>query len=1470
MSGLFVAMAGLFAAAAPADTVDYDWKKGEYKVLENAQFRICFRAQGGSAMSIWSKAVGAELTDPSGEGCFTELCWNVPQSRKLLRNTPYEMTYRTGPKGEIVAEAVGNASGGKINFLKVHRRMSSSDDSTALKVDYSFENMPEAMALVNYAPLIHTTLGVFGRDVTCFYPLEDGIRVEKPKSRGKQVLLSGPSRGWMAAATDEGIGVAITMPYRDIKAFYSWFNPVPTMEWRMIPFGVEAGAHYDVATEIIPFKGLKTVSGAGDGLVGELRDGVCRVVSARSGKVVATADGRKFDLTFAKPGDLREFRTAAKTVALVRGGREACRLEARPDGGEWRLASPEKQRVSAIKEPDLNCYTNFPPSGATAWAKPLAGGRVKVSFVTGLGNQLEVGRLAERLDCDYRTAGISISVGKKRGISNPQYNNGDYFGLIGTGDAERAVRKSIEWPSDVIVLGGVPFDVLTDPLRKAIVERVEQGAGLVLLGEDHSVPELGLKLKKGGRRSEAEAKGTAFADVPFGLLGEEYVYAFDTKDWTVHATAGKLPYVMERTCGKGRVIVIPYRAAADVGKGPSAGLTPDLSDFYPDRIAPFERYYSLIAKAVLRVAGREQPLAFASAEVAADKAAFQVTADAAGETAWEWRAVSPFGETLAKGIRRVTLKKGANGVTLDGLKIPPFAGRLAFEVSVRHNGAVLNWGAWEFAVPPPAEIADLKLDRTYHLEGDEVKVEVKGSGIGDQGSGIWLRMRVVDSYGREVESKLLKSGQEAASPLKETASPIEWTFKIENELSARCYDVIAELVDAQGAVVARRKAELRVRPSREKLVWDDFEVGTWANASTRRYLWPDLARAFHASGVDTVIANPTRAQIDLPMRYNFHPTLLGNAGLGRTKEPAAYGKTGDKMTLVRGPCLSDPKFFASRDEAIARQRETLPKYGLRFVWFGDEQSITGYSGKPIDFCFSPSCLAEFRTFAKAKYGTLEKLNEEYESAFRSWDEVVPYTRQEVWDANGGHVAGWSDHLEFMDSRLTNSIAYSCRRLKEVDPDLRFALSGTQIPSAYGGMDWWKILQVLDCALSYGYGGQHPIHRSFSPDGRFMPWDWGYARAGDAGINRVWGPLFNSLRGIMGFQSSSQWLPDLTPSKGLADTTPHILRMKRGIGRHILENLSVKADVAIYYSQASFRAAFIENRRKEHEASAANFREALPRLGCSYDYVSPEQLAEGVAARKGYKALVLPDAAAMDDAEIVAIAAFVRAGGTLVADGMPGRLKANCRARPSSPFAKAFRKDRHTLFETFGEDDLDALEAALAKAGLGADRLTIAEDGKTVRDLGISTKVDRKGNLFWGILPHRKRGALTIRFPRKGFVYELVDGKAYGSTDRVAVPAGRSVALAFVQVPEETGVADAAVEGRTMSVRCAGNVDTVAHVEVRRPDGTEAACYAKNLTVRSGETVRYAVPFALNDPHGEWRVAVTEVLSGKTVERRMTR
>ena len=1445
---------------------DYAWKSGEHKVMENAQFRIAFVPTGGRAMSIYSKAIGQELTDPSGIGCFAEQCWDRPKSREFLMKKPYEMIYRTGDGGLIDVTATGNAQGGDINFLRVERRMTSSDDSTALKVDYRFENMPEAMSLVNYSLLIHTMLGIFGRDVNCFYPLVEGIKTVPHHGRPNEYWLPGPSRGWIANATDDGLGVAVTMPLKDVRSFYSWYTQLPSMEWQAIPLGLECGQHYDISTEIIPFRGLRTVSGAGGGLVGELRNGVCRVVNSRAGTVVAEADGVKTELSFAKPGDLREFRTAAKSVVLSKGGKPVCRLDAPPDKGDWSMEPLEKARVSSIQEADLCCYTNFTATGAYAWGKPLADRPLRASFVTGLGTQLEVGWLAERFDMEYRLTGLNVSGGAgERSVANPVYSNGDHFGLINAGDAENAAKTVLTWDgAEVMLLGGVPPDVLPASLRKLLYARVRSGTGLVILGADRDIPELGLRRQKlPPQRRAAEAVGAEFADVPFGLLGEEGVNAFAADGWTVLATAGDRPYLMERTLGKGRVVLVNYQAAADIwGANPLPGLTPNLMDFYPDRMPPYEHYYSLVAKALLRAAGRGPSLAFAKGTVTAGAATFDVRAAEKGPSEWRWRALSPFGDVLASGVRTVELTGGAQQVVLADLGIPAFAGRLSFDVIVRQGGKVANWGAWEFAAPPKAEIAALDIGERYRREGETVKVTSSVSRLSSSASDLRLRMRVVDSYGRELRGDDVPVVAEGAGRGGEDAVAT-WSFRIANALPARCYDVIAELVDAKGAVVARRKAELRVRPAREKLVWDDFEVGTWANANVRRYQWPELARVFHASGVDTVIANPYPAEIDLPCRYNIHPTCLSDAGLCRCAEPDAYSKTGDKMKLVRGICLSSPEFFAGRDKALANMERDLPRYGIRYVWFGDEQSITGYGGNPVDFCFSDHCLRAMRAFVKGKYGTLERLNAEWETSFASWDDVVPFTRQEVWEAKGKHVAGWADHLEFMDDRLTNSVAYSCRRLHRADPDMRFSLSGTQPPNAYGGTDCWKILGVLDSALSYGSGGQHDIHRSFRPDGAFTPWVWGYNFRGGRAVSAVWRPLFYGCRGLMGFCQSSQWNPDLTYSKGLVETVDHIQRLRHGVGKHVVNNLRTRPDVAILYSQASVRAAFIENRRKEHEACEEKVRTLLMNLGYSYDYVSDVQLASGVAEARGYKVLYLPDAAALGDDEIAGVRRFA-AKGVVVADGLPGRLRQNCRARRESPLKDLFATGGALLFTDLSDKDHARFDAALAKAGVKVDRLTASTaDGTRVNDLSIFAKVDSRGNPFWGVLfPEGASRRLTFAFPRRGFVYELVNGKAYGAVDRLELTADVGTPLAFVQLPEEAGLAALEAKGGSVTVRTKGPADSVVRLRVFDPSGKEAEHYARNLVVRGGEPVVCTVPFVRSDAAGVWTLRAEEVISGE--------
>ena len=1451
---------------------------------ENGRYRLSFDALGGRATGIYSKTFGFELTDPSF-GVSSESCWDRPQSLDFLAGKPFALHQEKNERG-LVVSAVGNAQGGGINFLRVEKRYVASDDSTALGVNCRFVNIPEAMAQQSYGLMVSSALGVKGSPVTCFCPTENGIVRLKSGTGATERWFHHPSRGWLAVAADDGRGVALTLPAADTKNLRIRAAAVPRFEWRMVSVALDCDEGYDVALELVPFKGLKAVSGAGGGFVGELGDGVCRVVCSRAGKVVAEADGQETALAFAKPGEPRSFKTAAKTVRLMRDGREVCRLDAPPDAGAWKLPALVASRENRVREVDLNCYTNFPSTGVVPWAKPLPGKRLRVGVVTGQGNQLEVGRLAERFDMEYRTAPVMVSCNHATGkysLCNPVFSFGDDFSQIDVADAARAIRKAVDWECDALLVAGIPFETLPDDLRKLLVEKVRSGVGLVWVGGDRDVPELGLsREQKPLQRLRPQAVGAAFADVPFALLGEEQVWAFAADGATVHAACKDRPYLTEHMLGKGRVFNLAYRAIADLGGTFVSGLTPDLQDFYPDRVAPAEHYYSLVAKALLAAGGKRLPVRLGTAEVTSARAEVAVTSDVAGKVALVWSAKNAFGEVLAKGAVKHELVKGSSMVCLDGLNVPPFSGLLSFELAVRTRKGVLAWGAWAFENAPGAAIAEVKLDEPYHREGDEVRVEVKIRGKREEGRGKRLRMRVVDSYGREVEEGFcasLTSGQETASTL-ETASALDakWAFKVENALPARCYEVVAELVDAKGTVVARRKAELRVRPSREKIAWNDFEAGTWWNAETRNYLWPEVATEFRKAGISTLIANPWRGSIDFPMRHGFNPTYLSDAGLHRTPEPKEYAQTGDKMKLVRSTCLSSEKFFAGRDRMLEHEMKNLPKFGLRFVWFGDEQSLTGYGGNAVDFCFSPDCLREFRAFAKAKYVTLEKLNAEYESAFRTWEEVLPYTRQEVWDADGKHVAGWADHLEFMDSRLTNSLAYSCGRLRTADPDLRFALSGTQMPSAYGGMDWSKILGVLDCALSYGIGGQHDIHRSLCPGGRFMPWDCGYSRRGEEGVADIWRTAFWGSAGVMSFWARSMWHPDLTRTRGLADTAPHVRRLVDGVGRHIFENLKTRPEVAVLYSQPSIRAAFIEKRREESDKLQEKVRQLLFHLGVSFDYVSGEQLVRGELTRLGFRALLLADAAALSDAEIAAVRAFAAAGGRVIAEGVPATRRANCRKRPAPALGDLFGDARHLLVGKIDTAYLEAMKypdkaanaavleteqrrlaAALGRDAGGVLSVVSAADGKPVRNVAVFARSDRAGNPFWGVLaPEGRARDVVFKFPKKGWVCDLVRGRDFGVVESLNLPLRRGMPFAFVQQAERPVPVTLSVKDATAEILNASAVDTVVRLRVFRPDGTEADCYAKNLTLRAGQTVRYVVPFARSDPKGQWKAELDSI------------
>ena len=1445
--------------------------------VENAFFRFLVSPMGGRVLSLRSKLLDAELTDLRAEtGTFSEFDWSRRGNRFFYRQKPFNLKPFSAA-GVTGLEASGHAQGGGTDFLTITKKYTLFDDASAFRVDYEFGNLAAAMSPQTYGLLIHSTLGIHGSLCSYYYPAEDGIAEISRNKRPQERWIHHPARGWMAAVDERGRGVAITMPFKEVKCFYSWFaqDVVPTLEWRMTPIEIEQGKSYSVSTEVIAFKGLDKVSGAGGGLVGEISGGVVRVFNSRKGVVVAKAGGKNHKLTFTSIGQVLSFETDATTVVLEKDGKEICRLEAPPSKGAWTLSPLEASRVSDMKSFDLTGYTNFPHQVCTPFAKPLAAKRPRVIALTFMGNNVELGFFADRFDCELLTTSIGLEyyrkLPEKRAIKNPIYENGESFGSLSTADVEENLLKTLKKDADAILVGGLPWEIFPAAAQKLILEKVKAGCGLVWIGQDRDAPEL-FRTGNAGRtvRGVPAAKTAAFSSVPFSLLGSEPVYPFDSAGATVHAQVAGMPYLTEYALGRGRVFHLPYKAVFG-SLNNTSGITPDLKAFYPDRTAPVEYYYSLVAKCLASAAKIELPVSFCEVAVSSSRASCALTATAPldGEMAWTVR--NRFGMAMSSGAVPVSLVKGRRVVEV---AFPPhlaYAGDLAFEAIVRNgSGAVVAWGAWAFSAQVPAVLTALSADKSAdkgqsYREGDTVKLSASLSGAFE---GRTVVFDMYDSYGRLLETCLQPA-----------CASVSVSFTLRNDLPSRMYEVVARIIDGSREI-DRRRVEIRCRPDPAKWPKDDFVFGVWTAERVREYLWPEFAKLFRQMHLTANIANPWRMAMEFPARHGFEPTLLASAGLGRCNEPAAYVETLDKLKLVRTPCLSDPAFVARQEKDLSSVARRISNAGLRYVWFGDEQSLTGYEGKPIDFCFSPHCLAAFRVFLKERYGTLDKLNSEWETGFADWDDVVPFTRQEVWESGGArHVAGWADHLEFMDGRLAHSLDHAAKILKQGDDNLATSISGTQPPTAYGGMDWWKQIRVLGGALSYMSGGQLDIHRSFKPDGDFAPWNWGYAQVGESSVYGFGIAVFGGARGVSGYHDVSIFNPDWTWSRGYADVKPFMDRVAEGLGKHLIHNCAFDSRIAILYSQSSVRAAFFENREKAHKAVREKYVTLLRHLGLGFDFVSYEQLADGILEQRGYRALILADACAMGDDEVAAVKSFAEKGGVVVAEGVPARLQGNCRPRANSPLsscvtllaakpdtrylkAMAYPSDAQSAERVAGEQD--RLERALGAAIADVPRLMFydAADGSRFRLASVWPRRGANGELVWGVLSDVKGASRLVDavFPKKGVVYNLVGGNCVGVGNRFRLPLSRMHPYAFELLDEIPPAPVLSVDDATVTVGVSPRVDTVVQVRVFRPSGEEAWYYMKKLVVKGG-CAKMTVPFALSDEKGVWRIVARDVVTG---------
>ena len=114
------------------------------------------------------------------------------------------------------------------------------------------------------------------------------------------------------------------------------------------------------------------------------------------------------------------------------------------------------------------------------WAKPLKGGPLKALFIVPYNDSREVVEAAQRIQLDYTVIMNTGPGGWADGYFEGE-NATPLHGIAAEATLERIARDRLgpERNYDVIVIGKISWEVIPDWVRKSILARVKDGAGLV-------------------------------------------------------------------------------------------------------------------------------------------------------------------------------------------------------------------------------------------------------------------------------------------------------------------------------------------------------------------------------------------------------------------------------------------------------------------------------------------------------------------------------------------------------------------------------------------------------------------------------------------------------------------------------------------------------------------------------------------------------------------------------------------------------------------------------------------------------------------------------------------------------------------------------------------------------------------------------------------------------------------------------
>jgi hypothetical protein len=991
-------------------------------------------------------------------------------------------------------------------------------------------------------------------------------------------------------------------------------------------------------------------------------------------------------------------------------------------------AQEQKSAKSTFAKNDIT-YSTAVVTPHVPWATKLPQGPIKSFFIPSIQYGRDMVELMQRIDLEPTTDSID------RSWDINCWGIGDYYGHEYRGDRDDFrtvfgyVEKDLTGDAryEVMFIPGLNgWSRMTRATRDAILRRVQDGAGLVLLHpfvgdvkghpfkgdeaagderiwevsplfgipddtvNERGYPELNRDAVTKGKWELAEphfiTEGLPLELLPEGTIGGSF-YQYKSKG-NVLIKSGKNPIVSVGNYGKGRVVSMAY---VEEGFTPQS-INPIETRIYWDY---WEYQYSLLARAALWAAGRDTPVRIEA--LTASEQAMKLSLNAAKQqrVRIEVNGRNEFGQVLGSTSFDTALNSGSNSIEIAASKLQsPFGwpgGRQIFDVIIRdaNNQSTLNWGSATFTTAKRALMTSTKTAVDVYQRGETLSAVLRATG---NLSGLQMRMQVSDDLGRLLGTLSAPARGERT-----------FTFQLKNFLGKSAF-VRAELVDERGAIVDQVRAK-PVMVVQEKRRTKEY-TALVSFGGTKHYLQDAQMQMVRGAAADTGFtwSNDVDNSLNIPRGtfgvywYDRGPTTPVDMeraiadyqktgdfeALGYLTKKELYKRTTDKKFLQRTPSFNDPAILNSLADIVRASARNKARYNMDYYFVGDEGSLTSY-GDAVDFDWNPHTLEAFRKWLQQEYGSLDALNKEWRTSFTDWTSVVPYTTEEARKSR--NFAPWADHRTFME--ITFARAYQTARdaAVEGDPDAHIAVSGTQATNAYNGTDWSRLDRVIDDFLSYDGGNQWDIHRSFAKPNALIGFWTGYGSHGLAVQNAIWTAAIHNVLHPNIFWMYSFLNPDFTHSASARDMGKAFSSLRsEGVGKLLMESTRQQDGIALYYSMPSIHAASIlgyhqrssddddevpDKARLSFTANRDGWVKTIKDLGLQFDFVSSADVATNGIPNDKYKVVILPLVFALSNEEAQHLEEFVSRGGVIIADAAPGWLDQHCAWQTNGRLNKLF-------------------------------------------------------------------------------------------------------------------------------------------------------------------------------------------------------